>query len=113
MNDIVWSYRDTTWSEDRDLVGYEVEAPDGHLGVVVRASSSSAAAYLVVDAGPAVTGLRLVPAGAVTSIHHDGRTVRIALTRVQLAAAPAYEDDTLDDSVRAEHDDYFSNLDPR
>ena len=54
-----------------------------------------------------------MPAGAVTSMHHDGRTVRIALTRVQLAAAPAYEDDTLDDSVRAEHDHYFSNLDPR
>ncbi len=43
-------------------------------------------------------------------MHHDGRTVRIALTRAQLAAAPAYEDDTLDDSVRAVHDHYFSNL---
>ena len=54
-----------------------------------------------------------MPAGAVTSMHHDGRTVRIALTRVQLADAPAYEDDTLDDSVRAEHDHYFGSLDPR
>ena len=111
--DSVWDYRESTWTLDRDLVGYGVEAPDGHLGVVVRASSSTDAAYLVVDAGPATAGLRLVPAGAVTSMHHDGRSVRIALTRVQLAAAPAYGDDTLDDSVRAEHDHFFSNLDPR
>jgi hypothetical protein len=111
--DSVWDYRESTWTLDRDLVGYEVEAPDGHLGVVVSASSSSAAAYLVVDAGPAIAGLRLVPAGAVTSMHHDGRTVRIVLTRVQLVAAPAYEDDALDASVRAVHDHYFSNLDPR
>jgi hypothetical protein len=112
-SDSVWDYRESTWTLDRDLVGYEVEAPDGHLGVVVRASSASAAAYLVVDAGPAVAGLRLVPAGVVTSMQHDGRTVRTVLSRVQLAAAPSYEDDTLDDSVRAAHDRYFSNLDPR
>jgi len=110
--DSVWDYRESTWTLDRDLVGYEVEASDGCLGVVVRACSSSAAAYLVVDAVPPITGLRVVPAGAVTSMHHDGRTVRTALTRGQLAAAPAYEDDTLDESVRAVHDHYFSNLDP-
>ena len=111
--DSVWDYRESTWTLDRDLVGYGVEAPDGHVGVVVRASSSSDAAYLVVDAGPAMAGLRLVPAGAVLSMHHDGRTVRIAPTRVQLADAPAYEDDTVDESVRAEHDHYFSSLNPR
>jgi hypothetical protein len=111
--DSVWDYRESTWTLDRDLVGYEVEAPDGRLGVVVRASSSTDAAYLVVDAVVATTGLRLVPAGVVTSMHHDGRTVRVALTGAQLAAAPAYEDDALDDSVRAVHDHYFSNLVPR
>ena len=111
--DTVWDYRESTWTLDRDLVGYEVEAPDGRLGVVVRASSSTDAAYLVVDAVCATTGLRLVPAGAVTSMHHDGRVVRIALTGSQLAAAPAYEDDTLDESVRAVHDRYFSNMDSR
>jgi hypothetical protein len=110
----VLDYRESTWTLDRDLVGYRVESPDGPLGVVVRASSASAAAYLVVDAGPAIAGLRLVPAGAVTSMHHDGRAVLIALTRGQVEAAPTYEDDnTLGGSVRAEHDRYFSNLDLR
>jgi len=108
----VWDYRESTWTLDRDLVGYEVEAHDGPLGVVVRASSPSAAAYLVVDAAPSVGGLRVVPAGAVRSMHHAGRTVRVDLTTDQLAAAPDYEDDTLDDSARAVHDRYFSSLDP-
>ena len=55
----------------------------------------------------------VVPAGAVAWMDHDGRTVRIVLTRRQLAAAPAYEEDSVDDSVRAVHDHYFSNLHPR
>ena len=111
--DSVWDYRESTWTLDRDLVGYDVEAPDGRLGVVVRASSSSDAAYLVVDTAPAIAGLRVVPAGSVTSMDHDGGTVRIDLTAAQLAAAPAYEDDLLDDSGRAVHEHYFSNLGPR
>ncbi|HSF36393.1 MAG TPA: hypothetical protein VLA70_09780 [Nocardioides sp.] len=79
--DSVWEYRESTWTLDGDLVGYEVVATDGRLGTVVRASSSSAAVYLVVDvvvdAARAGAGLRLVPAGAVASMDHEGRTVRI------------------------------------
>jgi len=106
----VWDYRESTWPLDSDLVGYAVEATAGHLGPVVRASSSSEMAYLVVDAVPAGAGRRLVPARAVTSIRHDDRAVRVELTGVQLLAAPAYEDEQLDDVVRAEHDHYFSTL---
>ena len=35
MSDTVWSYRDSDWSQDRDLVGYEVEADGGSIGTVV------------------------------------------------------------------------------
>lgn len=114
--DSVWDYRESTWTLDGDLVGYEVMASDGHLGTVVRASSSSAAAYLVVDVvvdpASAGAGLRLVPAGAVASMNHDDRTVRIDLTGVEVTAAPPYEGE-LDGALRAEHDDYFSRLDLR
>lgn len=108
--DSVWEYRESTWTLDSDLVGYEVAAADATIGRVVRASSSSAAAYLVVDATPAVEGLRLVPARVVTSMRHDDRTVRIDVTSRQLAEAPAYEGERLDDAVRAEHDRYFGAL---
>lgn len=109
-SDSVWEYRESTWTLDSDLVGYEVAAAGDLIGRVVRASSSSAAAYLVVDAAPAVDGLRLVPARAVTSMRHDDRTVMIDVTSSQLAAAPAYEGERVDDAVRAEHDRYFSDL---
>lgn len=116
----VWDYRESTWTLDRDLVGYQVMASDGPLGTVVRASSSTAAAYLVVDvvidvvidAARAGAGLRLVPAGAVASMNHEDRTVRIDLTGVEVTAAPPYEDE-LDGALRAEHDDYFAGLDRR
>ena len=108
--DSVWDYRESTWTLDSDIIGYDVAAAGDRIGRVVRASSSSAAAYLVVDAAPAVAGLRLVPARAVTSMRHDDRTVRIDVTSSQLAAAPAYEGERLDDAVRAEHDRYFGEL---
>ena len=34
MSDTVWSYRDTSWSQDSDLVGYDVEASDGSIGKI-------------------------------------------------------------------------------
>jgi hypothetical protein len=108
----VWDYRESTWTLDGDLIGYAVEAADGRLGTVVRASSLSAAAYLVIDAAPEVEGLRLVPAGAVASMDHDDRTVRVGLTRVEVAAAPAYERE-LDGAARTEYDGYFADLDLR
>ena len=99
----------------RDEQGGELR-PDGRLGTVVRASSSSAAAYLVVDvvidAARAGAGLRLVPAGAVASMCHEDRTVRIDLTGVEVTAAPPYGDE-LDGALRPEHDDYFAGLDLR
>ena len=51
MGDTVWSYRDSEWSEDRDLVGYEVEAKGGSIGKVAEASTETAAQWLVVDTG--------------------------------------------------------------
>ena len=114
--DSVWEYRESTWTLDGDLVGYEVVATDGRLGTVVRASSSSAAAHLVVDvvvdAARAGAGLRIVPAGAVASMDHEDRTVRIDLTGVEVTAAPPFEHE-LDGALRAEHDDYFAGLDLR
>ena len=109
--DSVWEYRESTWTLDSDLVGYEVVAADDRIGRVVRASGSSAEAYLVVDAAaPAVRGLRLVPAGAVASLRHEDRTVRIDVTGSQLAAAPVFEGEGLDDAVRTAHDHYFRRL---
>lgn len=52
MSDSVWSYRDSTWNQDRDLVGYNVEATDGSIGKIDEASNEAGSQWLVVDTGP-------------------------------------------------------------
>ncbi len=93
MNDIIWSYRDSEWSEDRDLVGYEVEADGGSIGKVDSASTETAAQWLVVDTGFWILGKkRVIPAGVVVGMDHEARTVIISMSKDQVKAAPDYDD---------------------
>ena len=109
MSDTVWSYRDTTWSQDSDLVGYDVEATDGSIGKIDEASSEAAGQWLVVDTGFWIFGKkRLIPAGAVTGIDHDGKTVMVNLTKDQIKSAPDYDKDDWDDDSRSRHTDYYT-----
>ena len=109
MSDTVWSYRDTTWSQDSDLVGYDVEATDGSIGKIDEASSEAAGQWLVVDTGFWIFGKkRLIPAGAVTGIDHDGKTVMVNLTKDQIKSAPDYDKDDWNDDARGRHTDYYT-----
>ena len=72
----MWDYRDSTWTQGHDLVGYSVEATDGSIGKIDKASDYTSTAYLVVDTGPCIFGKkRLIPAGTVTSVDHYDHTV--------------------------------------
>ena len=63
----VWNYRETSWLEGGDLVGYSVEATDGSIGKIDEATNEVDAAHVVVDTGPWIFGKkRLIPAGAIT-----------------------------------------------
>ena len=103
MSDTVWSYRDTTWSQDSDLVGYDVEASDGSIGKIDEASNEASGQWLVVDTGFWIFGKkRLVPAGAVTGIDHEGKTVMVDLTKDQVKSAPDYDKDDWNDDSRGQ-----------
>jgi hypothetical protein len=110
VNDIVWSYRDSTWSEDRDLVGYEVEAEGGSIGTVDSASVDTAAQWLVVDTGFWIFGKkRVIPAGVVVGMDHEARRVIISMTKDQVRAAPDHDDaDWADEDSRARHTDHYA-----
>ena len=110
MNDIVWSYRDSTWSEDRDLVGYDVEARGGSIGKVHEASTEAAAQWLVVDTGFWIFGKkRVIPAGVVDGIDHEGRRVIISMSQDQVKAAPDYDDaEWASEDARLKHADYYA-----
>jgi hypothetical protein len=108
MSDTLWSYRDTTWSQDRDLVGYSVEASDGSIGKIDEASNEAGGQWMVVDTGPWIFGKkRLIPAGCVTGVDHDSETVRVTMTKDQIKDAPDYEKSDWNDDSRVRHTDYY------
>jgi hypothetical protein len=104
----VWDYRESTWTLDRDLVRYDVEATDGCIGTIDHAASDESGAYVVVDLGSWVPGTkRLIPAGAIAELDHDGRKVHLALTQDEIRDAPDYDPDRWTEVERSQHGRYY------
>jgi hypothetical protein len=97
----VWSYRDTIQRDIGDgsaLVGYDVDATDGHIGKIDETSTETSRGYLVVDTGFWIFGKkRLIPAGVVTSVDHDDRRVAVSMTKDQIKSAPDFDEMSRDD----------------
>ena len=114
MGDTVWSYRDSEWSQDRDLVGYEVEADGGKIGTVDEASNEASAQWLVVDTGFWIFGTkRVIPAGTVVGMDHEARRIIVSMPKDQVKAAPDYdESEWANEDTRAQqrarHSDYYT-----
>ena len=108
MSDTVWSYRDTAWSQDSDLIGYDVEASDGSIGKIDEASNEASGQWLVVDTGFWIFGKkRVIPAGVVDAVEHDTKTILVTLTKEQVKAAPDYDAATWTDESRDRQGDYY------
>lgn len=104
----VWKYRESTWTLDSDLLGYDVEATDGRIGTIGHVANGEAGAYVVVATCSSIPDReRLIPAGAVASLDHDHRLVRVALTQDQVRGAPDYHPDQWSDEVRTKHAEYY------
>ena len=85
----IWAYRDETYSPERDLTGYDIEAADGHIGKIDETSNEGGQEHLVVDTGVWIFGKkRVIPAGVITRINDDARVVYVTMTRDQIKAAP-------------------------
>ncbi|WP_033216089.1 PRC domain containing protein [Kitasatospora phosalacinea] len=91
MADGLWDYEGAEgYTAGSDLTGYRVEAIDGHIGKVDGHTEDVGAGYLVVDTGPWIFGREvLLPAGTVTRVDHDGRTVFLDRTRDEVKNSPA------------------------
>lgn len=100
----IWIYRESVAITDRDLVGYDVEATDGHIGKVDETTRETDSDHLVVDTGFWIFGKkRLVPAGVATHVDTDSKTVYLNMTKDQVKNAPDWnaiwhEDDTSRDA---------------
>ncbi|GHB09585.1 MULTISPECIES: hypothetical protein [Streptomyces] len=81
-------------SLDDEVIGYEMEAPDGSVGTVVRTSQVPGFDHLVVDAGIWKFGRSVVvPAGMVTSVDDAARVIHVGCSREQIKEAPRFERD--------------------
>jgi hypothetical protein len=108
----LWSYRETLTTDiaTRDVVGYDVEATDGSIGKIDKASVEAPRRYLVVDTGFWIFGKkRLIPAGVVTSVDHEERKVFVSMTKDQIKSAPDFDEQrTSDDEAYYEtHGTYY------
>lgn len=108
MTDI-WSFQTDEWSEDHDLVGYDVEAADGRIGSIDESSTEADRQHLVVDTGFWIFGKkRLIPAGAIARIDHAERTVFVEMTKEQIKSAPDFDEARRDEpEFRTSHEDFY------
>jgi hypothetical protein len=108
---VVWDYRESTWTMDGDLIGYGVAALDGDVGTIADARTGTAGAYIVVDLGSGVPrGTRVIPAGAITTLDHAARLVRLSLARSDVGDAPAYEPGCWGEDQRRELGRYYGSV---
>lgn len=93
-----------------DLVGYKVEAIDGHIGSIDRASYDVGSSFLVVDTGPWIFGRKvLLPAGTVQTFDHTERKVYVDRTKEQIKNSPEYDKDTFESpEYREQVGDYYT-----
>lgn len=93
MSRELWSYRpDSNYEPGLSLTGYRVDATDGHLGRIDEQTDEVGSAYLVVDTGPRTFGTHvLLPAGTITRIDRDERTVHVDRTKDEIRQSPQYD----------------------
>lgn len=107
----IWEYSDEIGRSDVDLVGFDVEALDGSIGAIDAASDAADDAHLVVDTGGWIFGKkRLIPAGVVSSIDVEARTVRVNLSRDQIKSAPDWNSQLTNDEWHPHHERYLSSI---
>ena len=109
----VWTYNPALVADinrPERIVGYDVEATDGHLGKIDGASTETSRQYLVADTGFWIFGKkRLIPVGVVDRIDHADKQVFVRMTKDQIKNAPDYDEamTTTDDAYYDKYSSYY------
>ena len=89
----LWTYGTDLLADQADLVGYDVDATDGHIGKIDKTTEDTSRRFVVVDTGFWIFGKkRMVPAGLVSRVDHNDKRVFIGMTKDQIKSAPDYDD---------------------
>lgn len=75
-----------------EIVGYSVDATDGHVGKVDKRSGGRPTGYFVVSIGHVLTRRVTLPLSAVAEVDDDAQVVRLAMRTEEAKAAPEYVD---------------------
>jgi len=95
----VWNNREEA-AVGHDLLGFDAEATDGHIGKIDETSIDAGSSHIVVDTGHWIFGKkRLIPAGAISRIDRTEEKVFLTMTKSQIRDAPDFDPGFLDDST--------------
>ncbi|MFD9359554.1 PRC-barrel domain-containing protein [Streptomyces sp. NPDC060031] len=95
MSADMWSYNpESNYTPGTRLIGFKVEASDGHIGKVDEHTEDVGASYIVVDTGPWIFGKHvLIPAGTVVRVDVKDEKIHVNLTKDQIKESPEYDKD--------------------
>ena len=89
----IWAYPDASWPTI-DLEGFGVEALDGGIGSVDHMTHEMGTGHIVIDTGPWIFGKKvLLPAGVISGVDVEHRSITVALTKEQIKNAPEFDED--------------------
>jgi hypothetical protein len=89
----IWDHSDPA-HRDIDLVGFGVEATDGHIGKIDEAANEIGRSHVVVDTGHWIfEKKRLIPAGVIERVDESDKKVYLSITKADVKAAPDFEPD--------------------
>ena len=103
----MYTYRAGIFSGDPiDLAGFDVEATDGRIGKIDKATVEIGGSCMVVDTGFWIFGKkRMIPAGVVTKVDPADKKVYVAMTKDAIKNAPDYDDERHAKDATAHHSD--------
>ena len=122
MYNDIWSYRENVLPDEPgngkhragiggngDLSGYKVEALDGQIGHIDKATNKAASSYVVVDTGPWIFGTKvMLPAGVISRIDTEHKTVAVSRTKDDIKNSPEFDESTYEEpSYRDELGTYY------
>ncbi len=94
---------------DIDLTGFRVEAADGEVGTVDKATREAHGGFVVLDPDPRFFAKKLMlSAEAIESVDAETQTVRVGWTKEQIKYAPQVEE-APDEGAQAEAAAYYDH----
>jgi hypothetical protein len=104
----LWTWRDDSWSAT-ELIGFEVDTPDGSVGRIDEATFEVGRSYVLVDTGPWIFGRKvLLPAGLVERVDVEHGAVYVGRTKDEIENAPEFDETASgDEGFRGEIGRYY------